>query len=66
MGKRAKRCFSDVDLFYELEELGEGDRVSVDVIFEVLLRLLAEKLGIQRDEEGYFQTREQFEAEEET
>jgi len=61
MRKRVRQDKSDVELFYELLALGPGDRLEYDLLFEILLRIYAVGLGIQRDEDGFFETREQYE-----
>lgn len=52
---------SDVDLFYELRGSScQRERLG-HLVFEILLRIYAVGLGIQRDEDGYFESREEYE-----
>jgi len=59
--KRTFQDKSDVELFYELHALGPGDRLHYSLLFEILLRIYAVGLGIQRDEEGFFEPRCMYE-----
>jgi len=61
MNKRVHQDKSDVELFYELRALGPGDHLDYNLLFEILLRIYAVGLGIQRDEDGFFETREEYE-----
>jgi len=61
VSKRAHQDKSDVELFYALRDADPWSQLNRDLLFEILLRIYAVGLGIQRDEDGYFESREEYE-----